>query len=81
MPLVPCRVTNEFGDALLASIPRGLGESADPQGIFASGITATITEPEPAIVHFRNTRKPGFACITSLFAGPRPRKPSRRQPD
>ena len=31
-----------------------------------SDITAVITEPEPAINHFKNTRKSGFACITLL---------------
>ena len=29
-------------------------------------ITSVITEPEPAIIHFKNTRKSGFACITLL---------------
>ena len=32
----------------------------------ASVITSVITEPEPAIIHFKNTRKSGFACITLL---------------
>ena len=32
-----------------------------------SGITSVITEPERAIIHFKNTRKSGFACITLLF--------------
>ena len=31
-----------------------------------SVITSVITEPEPAIVHFKSTRKSGFACITLL---------------
>ena len=31
-----------------------------------SVITSVITEPEPAINHFKNTRKSGFACITLL---------------
>ena len=31
-----------------------------------SRITAAITEPEPAIIHLKNTRKPGFACIALL---------------
>ena len=34
---------------------------------FLSVITSVITEPEPAIIHFKNTRKSGFACITLLF--------------
>ena len=29
-------------------------------------ITFAITEPEPAIIHFKSTRKSGFACITLL---------------
>ena len=29
-------------------------------------ITVTITEPGQAILHFKNTRKPGFACIVLL---------------
>ena len=29
-------------------------------------ITPVITEPEPAIHHFKNTRKSGFVCITLL---------------
>ena len=29
-------------------------------------ITSVITEPEPAIIHFKNTRKSGFVCITLL---------------
>lgn len=28
--------------------------------------TGTITEPGPAIIHFKNTRKSSFACITLL---------------
>ena len=31
-----------------------------------SCITSAITEPEPAIVHFKTTRKSGFACIALL---------------
>ena len=31
-----------------------------------SVITSVITEPELAIIHFKNTRKSGFACITLL---------------
>ena len=34
--------------------------------ICSSGISAVITEPEPAIIQFKNTRKSGFACITLL---------------
>ena len=32
-----------------------------------SGITSVITEPESAIIHFKNTLKSGFACITLLY--------------
>ena len=32
-------------------------------------ITAAITEPEPAIVHSKTTRKSGFACIALLSGG------------
>jgi len=32
-----------------------------------SGITAVITEPEPAIYASIGTRKPGFVCITLLY--------------
>ena len=32
----------------------------------ASRITSVITEPEPAIIHFKTTRKSGFACIALL---------------
>ena len=31
-----------------------------------SQITSVITEPEPAIIHSKTTRKSGFACITLL---------------
>ena len=34
--------------------------------IRSSEITSAITEPEPAIIHFNNTRKSGFACIALL---------------
>ena len=37
-----------------------------PSRWIPGGITAVITEPEPAIIHFKNTRKSGFACITLL---------------
>ena len=37
-----------------------------------SDITSVITEPEPAIIHFKNTRKSGFACITLLSGAIRP---------
>ena len=30
------------------------------------GITPVITEPERMTIHFKNTRKSGFACITLL---------------
>jgi hypothetical protein len=35
-------------------------------GLCKSMITSVITEPERAIIHFKTTRKSGFACITLL---------------
>ena len=34
--------------------------------VHLSRITSVITEPERMIIHFKNTRKSGFACITLL---------------
>ena len=43
-----------------------LCQDASSYFILFSRITSVITEPEPAIIHFKNTRKSGFVCITLL---------------
>ena len=37
--------------------------------VLSGMITSVITEPERLIIHFKNTRKSGFVCITLLSSG------------